>query len=106
MFAVIRMELSGKTVYGPVLKTTQLSALNWRRAVLSADAGLLVHFQILHILVITALASPVDAILVTLLYHTSYSQQRNLPDNIFHLPLEVGFHHSQRPYQNHPHLDS
>jgi len=25
MFAVIRMELSGKTVYGPVLKTTQLS---------------------------------------------------------------------------------
>ena len=26
MFAVIRMELSGKTVYGPVLKTTLLSA--------------------------------------------------------------------------------
>jgi len=26
MFAVIKMELSGKTVYGPVLKTTQLSA--------------------------------------------------------------------------------
>jgi len=26
MFAVIQMELSGKTVYGPVLKTTQLSA--------------------------------------------------------------------------------
>jgi len=26
MFAVITMELSGKTVYGPVLKTTQLSA--------------------------------------------------------------------------------
>ena len=25
-FAVIKMELSGKTVYGPVLKTTQLSA--------------------------------------------------------------------------------
>jgi len=25
MFAVIEMELSGKTVYGPVLKTTQLS---------------------------------------------------------------------------------
>ena len=25
MFAVIKMELSGKTVYGPVLKTTQLS---------------------------------------------------------------------------------
>ena len=28
MFAVIKMELSGKTVYGPVLKTTQLSAQN------------------------------------------------------------------------------
>jgi len=26
MFALIKMELSGKTVYGPVLKTTQLSA--------------------------------------------------------------------------------
>ena len=26
MFAVIKMELSGKTVYGPVLNTTQLSA--------------------------------------------------------------------------------
>ena len=26
MFAVIKMELSGKTVYGPVLKTTQFSA--------------------------------------------------------------------------------
>ena len=26
MFAVIKMELSGNTVYGPVLKTTQLSA--------------------------------------------------------------------------------
>jgi len=26
MFAVIKMELSGKTVYGPVLKTTHLSA--------------------------------------------------------------------------------
>jgi len=26
MFAVIKMELSGKTVYGPTLKTTQLSA--------------------------------------------------------------------------------
>ena len=26
MFAVIKMELSGKPVYGPVLKTTQLSA--------------------------------------------------------------------------------
>jgi len=26
MFAVIKMELSGKRVYGPVLKTTQLSA--------------------------------------------------------------------------------
>ena len=26
MSAVIKMELSGKTVYGPVLKTTQLSA--------------------------------------------------------------------------------
>jgi len=26
MFAVIKMELSGKTVCGPVLKTTQLSA--------------------------------------------------------------------------------
>ena len=26
MFAVVKMELSGKTVYGPVLKTTQLSA--------------------------------------------------------------------------------
>ena len=26
MFAVIKMKLSGKTVYGPVLKTTQLSA--------------------------------------------------------------------------------
>ena len=26
MFAVIRMELSGKSVYGPVLKTTQHSA--------------------------------------------------------------------------------
>jgi len=26
MFAVIKMELSGKTQYGPVLKTTQLSA--------------------------------------------------------------------------------
>jgi len=26
MFAVIKMELSGKTVYAPVLKTTQLSA--------------------------------------------------------------------------------
>ena len=26
MFAVIKMELSGKTVYGPVLKTTKLSA--------------------------------------------------------------------------------
>jgi len=26
MFAVIEMELSGKTVYGPVLKTTRLSA--------------------------------------------------------------------------------
>jgi len=26
MFAVIKMELSAKTVYGPVLKTTQLSA--------------------------------------------------------------------------------
>ena len=26
MFAVIKMELSGKTVYGPVLKTTQLPA--------------------------------------------------------------------------------
>jgi len=26
MFAVIKMELSGKTLYGPVLKTTQLSA--------------------------------------------------------------------------------
>jgi len=25
MFAVIKMELSGKTVYGPVLNTTQLS---------------------------------------------------------------------------------
>ena len=28
MFAVIEMELSGKTVYGPVQKTTQLSAQN------------------------------------------------------------------------------
>jgi len=26
MFGVITMELSGKTVYGPVIKTTQLSA--------------------------------------------------------------------------------
>ena len=26
MFAVIKMELPGKTVYGPMLKTTQLSA--------------------------------------------------------------------------------
>ena len=26
MFAVFKMELSGETVYGPVLKTTQLSA--------------------------------------------------------------------------------
>jgi len=26
MFAVIKMQLSGKSVYGPVLKTTQLSA--------------------------------------------------------------------------------
>jgi len=26
MFAVIKIELSGKTVYGPVLKTAQLSA--------------------------------------------------------------------------------
>jgi len=26
MFAVIKMELPGKTMYGPVLKTTQLSA--------------------------------------------------------------------------------
>ena len=26
MFAVFKMELSGKTVYGPVLETTQLSA--------------------------------------------------------------------------------
>ena len=26
MFAVIKMEFSGKTVYGPVLKATQLSA--------------------------------------------------------------------------------
>jgi len=26
MFVVIKMELSGKTVYGPALKTTQLSA--------------------------------------------------------------------------------
>jgi len=26
MFAVIKMEFSGKTVYNPVLKTTQLSA--------------------------------------------------------------------------------
>jgi len=26
MFAVIKMELSGKSVYGPVLKTTPLSA--------------------------------------------------------------------------------
>ena len=26
MFAVIKLELSGKSVYGPVLKTTQLSA--------------------------------------------------------------------------------
>ena len=26
MFAVIKMELSGKSVYGPVLKVTQLSA--------------------------------------------------------------------------------
>jgi len=26
MFAVIKMELSGKSVYSPVLKTTQLSA--------------------------------------------------------------------------------
>jgi len=26
MLAVIKMELSGKTVYGPVLKTTKLSA--------------------------------------------------------------------------------
>ena len=26
MFAVIKMELSGKSVYGPVLKTTQLPA--------------------------------------------------------------------------------
>ena len=26
MFAVIKMELSGKTVYGPVVTTTQLSA--------------------------------------------------------------------------------
>jgi len=26
MFAVFKMELSGKTVYGPMLKTTQLSA--------------------------------------------------------------------------------
>ena len=26
MFAVNKMELSGKSVYGPVLKTTQLSA--------------------------------------------------------------------------------
>ena len=26
MFAVIKIEFSGKTVYGPVLKTTQLSA--------------------------------------------------------------------------------
>jgi len=26
MFAVFKMELSGKTVYGPVLKTMQLSA--------------------------------------------------------------------------------
>ena len=26
MFAVIKMELSGKTVYGPVLQTTKLSA--------------------------------------------------------------------------------
>ena len=32
MFAVIKMELSGKTVYGPVLKTKQLSA---RAAVLT-----------------------------------------------------------------------
>jgi len=28
MFAVIKMELSGKTVYAPVLNTTQLSAQN------------------------------------------------------------------------------
>jgi len=28
MFAVIKMEISGKTVYGPVLKTTQLSVQN------------------------------------------------------------------------------
>ena len=26
MFAIIKIKLSGKTVYGPVLKTTQLSA--------------------------------------------------------------------------------
>ena len=26
MFAVIKMELSGKTLYGPMLKTTQLAA--------------------------------------------------------------------------------
>ena len=32
MFAVITMELSGKTVYGPVLKTTQLSARVQNRA--------------------------------------------------------------------------
>jgi len=32
MFAVIKMELSGKTVYGPVLKTTQLSARAQNRA--------------------------------------------------------------------------
>jgi len=32
MFAVIKMEFSGKTVYGPVLKTTQLSAHAQNRA--------------------------------------------------------------------------
>ena len=32
MLAVIKMELSGKTVYGPVLKTTQLSAHAQNRA--------------------------------------------------------------------------
>jgi len=51
MFAVIKMELSGKLAYDPVLKTTQLSAHAQNHAsperclscpVLSADAGLLV----------------------------------------------------------------
>ena len=41
MFAVIKMELSGKTVYGPVLKTTQLSARAQNQAV-GKRAG---HFE-------------------------------------------------------------